>query len=595
MDRLLTYLLLILPFSFLAQDSMVKGRIVDTYSSDPLSNVSIQIQSSAFTTTTNNEGLFNFKETRLPQGSQVLIVSKSGYLSHRIPIIIQKGMSINLDPILLELDFTEAESSTGFLNISEGELDHDDNTSYNVSGLLSASKDVFFNAAAFDFSAAYFRPRGLDNANGKVIINGIEMNKMYNGRPQWANFGGLNDVQRNREFSIGLKPNEYSFGEVGGTSYINMRASRNRRGGRMSYASSNRSYQGRIMGSYNSGPTKNGWAYSILVSRRFGDEGFQEGTFYDANSFFVAIENKLSSKHALNATLFYTPNRRARATAITQEIMDLKGSTYNPNWGYQEDEKRSSKVRTIREPVIIMNHYWSISENTSIQTNVGYQFGMTGNTRLDYAGNRNPNGNYYQRLPSYFLRNENPTTYDYQLAYLAEKEFISDGQLDWHSLYQANKENGNATYLIQEDRVDDKQLTLNTMLRTSLSERILLNGALGYKSLKSENFAQLHDLLGGKGYLDIDYFGDGGLEANSDLQNPNRIVQEGERYKYNYGLNASEIWGFLQSQIKNKKMDLYIGLSASHSNYQRKVLRPRATIVPATLCHSKRIFPNAIP
>ena len=70
-------------------------------------------------------------------------------------------------------------------------------------------KDVFLNAAAFDFSATFFRPRGLDNANGKVLINGIEMNKQFNGRPQWGDWGGLNDVQRNREFSMGLKASNF--------------------------------------------------------------------------------------------------------------------------------------------------------------------------------------------------------------------------------------------------------------------------------------------------------------------------------------------------------------------------------------------------
>ncbi|WP_431159516.1 hypothetical protein, partial [Winogradskyella poriferorum] len=71
------------------------------------------------------------------------------------------------------------------------------------------SRDVFLHAAAFDFSATFFRPRGLDKANGKVLINGIEMNKQYTERTQWGNWGGLNDVHRNQEFSMGISPNDY--------------------------------------------------------------------------------------------------------------------------------------------------------------------------------------------------------------------------------------------------------------------------------------------------------------------------------------------------------------------------------------------------
>ena len=113
----------------------------------------------------------------------MLLVAKPGYRSQRIPIIIQKGKTIDLDPILLEIDLTEIEAQIGVISLSDNELDQDDGTSFTVSGLLQASRDVFLNAAAFDFSATFFRPRGLDSENGKVLINGIEMNKQYNGRP----------------------------------------------------------------------------------------------------------------------------------------------------------------------------------------------------------------------------------------------------------------------------------------------------------------------------------------------------------------------------------------------------------------------------
>src|SRR5690606_1620715 len=129
-------------------------------------------------------------------------------------------------------------------------------------------------------------PRGLDNANGKVLINGIEMNKQFDGRPQWSNWGGLNDAQRNRDFSMGLTPNDYAFGDLAGTTNIIMRASQYRQGGQVSYATANRTYLGRVIGSYNSGVTASGWAYSVLLSRRYGNEGYIDGTLYDANSFF---------------------------------------------------------------------------------------------------------------------------------------------------------------------------------------------------------------------------------------------------------------------------------------------------------------------
>ena len=581
-------------FSSWGQETILKGRVLETNSYDPIPDVEIYIQNSAFKAATDTLGAFYFFDENLPQGEQILQFSKQGYVGLKIPITIQKDAPVNLNPVLMEIDLQKVEAQIGVISLSDSELEDDEGASYTISGLLQASDDVFLNAAAFDFSATFFNPRGFDNANGKVLINGIEMNKQFDGRPQWADWGGLNDAQRNQQFSMGLQANEYIFGDVAGTTNIVMRASQYRQGGRISYANSNRSYRGRAMASYNSGLGKNGWAYSVLLSRRFGDGGFQEGTIYDANSFFASVEKRFSATSSLNLTAFYTPNHRGKSAPITDEVENLKGIDYNPNWGYQNGDIRNSKVKTVEEPVIMLNHFWSITDKTSLNTNLGYQIG---NTRIDYGGTklitidgqqayiggaRNPYPNYYQKLPSYFLRFENPSPYDYQLAYLAEQEFLNDGQLDWKSLYEANRiarnSGGNSMYAIQEDVQDDTQLSANTILNSRISENITLNGSLTYRNLKSVNYAEMKDLLGGTGYLDIDYFAEGessaviGELAQSDLRNRNRIVGEGDRYKYNYELNATVISGFAQAQFKYNHTDFYLAATASQTSYQRNGL-----------------------
>ncbi len=582
--------------SLIAQEAIVKGRVIDADAADPVSNVEIRIASTIFSAQTDALGLFNIADVSLPQGEQILLVSKDGYVTKKIRITIKKGEDINLDPILFSLDLTEIEAQIGVISLSDTELNQDDGTAFNISGLLQASRDVFLNAAAFDFSATFFRPRGLDNANGKVLINGIEMNKQFNGRPQWGNWGGLNDVQREREFAMGSSASEYTFGAIAGTTNIIMRASQYRKGGRVSYASANRSYRGRVMASYNSGLLLSGWAYSVLVSRRYGEEGYQKGTVYDANSFFASVEKKLTANHSINFSAFYTPNRRGRSTAVTQEVRDLKGIQYNPNWGFQQGEIRNSRIREVEEPVVLLNHYWDVSDKTTVNTNVGYQFGTIGSTRIDNGGTRlvtvngqeaylggarNPFGNYYQRLPSFFLQASTPSPFNFQQAYLAEQEFLNNGQLDWAALYEANtnatnvSNGGNSVYVVQEDRVDDTQITVNTIVNATISDQISLSGNLNYRTLQSENFASVKDLLGGTGYLDVDFFAEDDVTtsvgdiAQSDLRNRNRIVVEGDRYKYNYTLDATVLSGFVQGAFKYRTIDFYAAVTAEQTQYQR--------------------------
>ena len=584
-----------------AQEAVIKGRLVDTYSSEVITDVQIHILSSNIVTKTDMKGLFALIGSDFPKGEQILVVSKLNYITQCIPITIQNGATIYLDPIIMDIDLTELESQIGLINLSDSELDGDLGVSAtNVSGLLQASKDTFLNAAAFDFSTTFFRPRGLDNANGKVLINGIEMNKQFNGRPQWGVWGGLNDVQRNRAFTMGLKANDYTFGGLAGTTNMVMRASKYRKSGRVSFAAANRSYKGRIMASYHSGVSKKGWAYSFLVSKRFGNEGFIDGTLYDANSFFASVEKIINENHSLNFTSFYTPNQRGRSTAITQEVKNLRGIRYNPNWGYQNGEFRNSRVRNIREPVFMLNHYWKINKKMNLNTNASYQTGSIGNTRVDnggthliefngqeayLGGGKNPLGNYYQRLPSYFLQDPNPTEGDFQNAYLAGQELVTNGQLDWESLYRANaisvSTGGNSIYAIQEDRIDDTQFTVNTIFYAQIADKILFNANIIYRNLKSENFSELKDLLGGTGFLDVDFFAEGedgevtievGDIAQTDLRNRNRIAKEGDRYKYNYEINSEVLSGFAQTQFKYNRVDFYIGASVSNTNYQRNGL-----------------------
>lgn len=586
-----------LSLSSFAQQTIIKGSVLDGTTGETISDVTVTIEETNQITKTNKNGEFSFT-LNVPLGEQVLKIEKTGYNTKRYPIVVNKGQTVDISGMSLDYDPTD-KKDLYTISISDANLNsEDDGLTDNISGLLQASRDVFLSAAAFDFSATFFRPRGLDNANGKVLINGIEMNKQLSGRPQWANWGGVNDVQRNQVFSMGMSANDYTFGDLAGTNNIIMRASKYRKGGRISYATANRSYQGRVMGSYSSGILENGWSYSFLVSRRFGDQGYIEGTLYDANSAFAAVEKRINAKHSINFTGIYAQNRRGRSTAITQEVFDLKGRQYNPFWGELNGTQRNSRMRKIEEPIVMLNHFWDISSKFRLNTNVAYQFGKIANTRIDNGGTRlvtignedlfiggarNPDPTYYQNLPSFFLQDPNPTAFDFQQAFLAQENFVDDGQWNWNNQYEANetlrRNGGNSLYALQADVVEDNQLNINTIVDADLAENIRLNGTVNYRNLKSQNYARIEDLLGGTGFLDVDFFADEDENAvseeiaanlaQSDLQNPNRIVKEGDRYQYNYELEATVASAFAQAQFKYAKIDFYLGANIASTSYQR--------------------------
>ncbi|WP_159022387.1 carboxypeptidase regulatory-like domain-containing protein [Formosa sp. L2A11] len=549
----------------LAQSQSISGSVKDAISLHPLSHVLIQIEGTNYSTETDSLGRFQLNKINV-FGDYILKLSKPSYVNKRYPIIINNGVPLQIDDMFLQLDVTLSQDAFTIV-LTDDELNDDTSAADNISGLLQASKDVFQRTAAFEFSSSFFKIRGLDSSEGKLLINGIEMNSMYNGRMQWSNWGGINDVLRNQEFSYGLAASTLSFGGVLGTTNMNTRASKYREGGRVTYTSSNRSYSNRLMASYASGLVKNGWAYAISIGRRWGEEGYQDATFYDANSFFVSAEKKLSKTQSLNFTGFYTPNRRGKSSPNTQEVFNLRDIKYNEYWGSQDGEKRNSRVKDVAQPILMLNHYWDLSSVTELQTNISYTFGRQGHSRLDYPGGGNPSAAYYQKLPSYYLADASGP--DYTNAYLAEQEFINNGQLDWNRMYDANATNANqgieAAFVLYEDRIDDNQITINSILNTAFNDHILFSGSLNYSALTSNNFAEIKDLLGASNYLNVDAF-DG---WQYDLQNPNSLVGKGGKIKYNYTMHANVISGFAQAQFKYKTIDYFLSINANHTNYQR--------------------------
>ncbi len=555
-------------FMTIAQSTgIVKGNVSDSSNAKALKETSITVEGTTIKQTTDEKG--NFVLLNVPVGNQLIKIQIDGYETQSFPVTVKENETSDLGTILMYKD-EAIQEDLSVISLSDDELNDDDGGADNTAGMLQASRDVFSRTAAFEFSATFFRARGYNSENGKLLINGIEMNKIYNGRPQWSDWGGLNDVMRNQSITNGLASSEVAFGGIGGSNNISMRASEYREGGRVSYAASNRSYMGRVMASYSSGMNEKGWAYSILTSRRYGNEGYNDASLYDSNSFFASVEKKINDQHSLNLTAFYTPNRRGKSSPNTQEVYDLKNTRYNAYWGYQNGNKRNSRVRKIKEPVVMLNHYWNISDATTLNTNIAYQTGSIGNSRLNYDAN-NPDPTYYRKLPSYFLRD--PNNLDYEGAYLARENFQNDGQIDWTAMYQANLTTGRSVYALYEDRNDDDQFTANTIFRTELNDNIDINAAITYRNLKSHNYANMLDLLGGSGYLDVDTFSPfGSNQADNDLRNPNRIVQEGDAFKYNFEMNASVLDAFAQAQFQYNKIDFFVASKFSSTNYQRNGL-----------------------
>nr|WP_315197996.1 TonB-dependent receptor [uncultured Flavobacterium sp.] len=576
-------------FVFAQKPTGVKGKILDSKTQKPLENVVVSIENTQLMQITSSDGIFSFYA--VASGNQLLLLHSQGFKDILLSIVISKDQMLDLGAIPME-DNQMVEQQTGLITLLESDLSDDNSGSESTSGLLQSSRDAFQQAAAFNWGQARFRIRGLDSQYATTTINGVTMNKLYDGRPQWGDWSGLNNAVRNQEFTVGSFPSDYVFGGILGTQQINTRASIYRPGTILSFSGTNTNYSWRTTGTYASGMNNKGWAFVVSAGTRWAEEAYFDGTNYNAIAGFISVEKKINDHHSFNFSGFYTPNSRAKNSPNTAEVTELTSEKYNSYWGWQDDKKRNARIKTIEEPILMLNHFYTINDYTTLNSSLTYQFGKITNSNIDYQNANSPDPTYYRKMPSYYsslYAKDNGEfsgefTPDYENAEKSTAQFLGHNQIDWNALYYANQSpvldaNGNvigytpskSNYVLYEDRTDDQTITANSTFNTQINDNLYLTAGGFFSNLKSHNYQQLTDLLGGTYFDDIDVFYNGD-QAQSDLNHPNRQVTEGEAYGYNFNYLANTLNLFTNFKFTYDKVDFYLAQNFISSNYQREGL-----------------------
>lgn len=555
-------------------NTIVKGRAIDGRTKNPIPGLTVIIQT--FEVKTDELGKF---EITVTPGDYTITVASDEWTVNSTNIKVPEN-GLDLGEIIMSPKLNNSSNESGIAEITLSDSDFDnDKSGQNISGLLYSLNDAFVNAASYSFSGANFRVRGYDGENILMFMNGLPLNDPENGRASYSEWGGLNNVTKNKDSQHGLAPSKYALGSISGETNINTCASQIRKQNNISYAFANRSYTHRIMYTYSTGMQENGWSFALSGSKRWANNGYVEGTWYDAYSYFAAAEKKLSNKQSIALTVLGSPYQRSMQSAATQESYDLTNNNYyNPNWGYQNGEKRNAKVRNVHQPSIILTDNFKISNATKLTTSIGYSFGRFGTTALNWYNANDPRPDYYRYLPSYLTIDTNISE---TVINIAKQDWTTNSeknQINWNNLYQinylSNTVSQSARYIVEEQRKDNKALSFNANLNHELNENVAISGGLMAIKSSTHYFKVLSDLLGSNYWLDVDRFAERDFPdkpemMQNDLNNPNRQIKVGDKFGYDYNINYynTKLWGL--SQFKYNKLDFFIGLEASNSTFWR--------------------------
>lgn len=561
-----------------AQVADVRGRVVDAISESPITGVLVILRGNNQTTYTDEDGRFQFRSVE--RGEDVLAFSAADINSMEQNVVIPYNGTMDMGDIYITRKPTDSFQLTATIDEIQRAMEDDDaGLSQDVSAMVIFSNDIFLKNAGYQFSQFRYRIRGYQSRFEERYINGVNFNDQIRGVFNYASIGALNDMTRNGDAVNFFAPSAYSFGSIGGSENINMRAGNYTRGGKATISLTNRNYYARTMVSYSTGMQDNGWAVSASLGGRYSHEGHIEGVFYRNISYALGIEKEVEN-HRISFVTFGSPVERGQQGSSVQEVYDLVGNNlYNPNWGYQHGKKRNSRVVKSYDPTGILSHIWSINEYTTLTTGVGVHYSRYGGSALNWYNGPDPRPDYYRYLPSY--HQENQTAFDYY-AYLwktqCKNESIS--QVNWDKMWETNhinntEGNGSAIYMVEERRRDLFETAINSTLNAELSERVKLTAGIGLKNSLSKQFKTVDDLLGAQYLLDTDKFAERDFPGDektvqNDLNRPDRRVYKGDvfGYDFRFRVNSADIW--FQQEHSYRYIDFYFGSRLKYSEFQRE-------------------------
>ena len=502
--------------------------------------------------------------------------------------------SIKRDPAIRHLRDTVAAEELSLDNdkdaftFSEGQLDEDEDVIQGSSTMTGSNDDYFLSEVGYLFSPMRFRVRAYENMYSNVYANGVLLNDAERGSFSYGMIGGLNDATRNKEGATFLEASGFGYSPVAGASNINMRASQYAAGHKASLVGCNRNYIARAMYTYSTGLMDNGWALTASASYRWANEGVIEGTFYNSLGYFLALEKVINENHSVSFATWGSPTERAQQGAATEEAYWLANSHYyNPNWGYQNGQKRNARVVTSYEPTVLFTWDWKIDNATKLTTTVAGKYSKYGTTALGWNGNAaDPRPHYYQNLPSaaydVWDLNYTPTDderADWQARYDYWKASKANRQINWDYMYfanqQANASGGNALYYIEKRNNDQMMLNLSSVLNHEFNKNNHITLGLNLGTTKGMHYKTLDDLLGSNNYgTDIDKFSVGDFAPGSDyVQNdvdrPNRIIKEGDTFGYDYDIYVNTARLFGQYTYNKNSISLAVGAHIDGTTMER--------------------------
>lgn len=361
--------------------------------------------------------------------------------------------------------------------------------------ILASTPSIYATKSGGGFGDATIRVRGFDQVNTAILINGVPVNDMENGKVYWSNWAGLSDVTSAMQVQRGLGSSKLAISSVGGTINVLTRSADKRKEGTVMIGVGNNGYMKSLF-SYNTGKNQNGWSTSFLMSRTAGSLYF-DGSDFEGYNYYFALGFNPSSKHDFQFTITGAPqwhNQRYQNTI--REFLQYGSNgepnrKYNSSWGYRDGEVYSMNRNYFHKPVISLNWDYKISPSTKLGTVLYASFGRGGGT--GDAGKIN--GKNIYRLP----RTEDGLIRFDDVVRWNMGENVADFGVNNKSPYAANANNG----IIRRASINSHNWYGGIInLNHKFSDYVNMSIGVDGRTYRGYHYRVVSDYLGNRSYTD---------------------------------------------------------------------------------------------
>jgi hypothetical protein len=419
--------------------------------------------------------------------------------------------------------------------------------------------------------------RGFNQQNVSVLIDGIPMNDMVNGRVFWSNWFGLDNLTKGVQVQRGLGASKLAIPAIGGTMNILTAGIESKKQIILKQEIGN-NFNARSTVSMTSGRLNHGWGLTGAISYRRND-GWVDQLSSRMFFYFFKVEKSLG-KHMLSLSGFGAPQTSGQrdfrtplgvATYSKTEAYRLgidttgvieRGRRYNPSWGYlrrtrnvpggSPQEIVNTSINQFHKPVFSIKDFWTVNDKFYISNILYASYGKGGGTQ--------PQNPITSLTPGLNGEQNIQATYDANAFGTIVQQPIPDQRI--------------ATNYIRKNYNDHDWYGMLSTFSWKASNKIEVSGGLDGRTYQGRVYSRIHDLLG------ADY-----IFSNFNPNEGNKVYQkEGGLVVQN--IHRFVRWGgaFGLIEYKGGWWTAFLNLSGSLSSYKQvNYFMPKTIAVGDTL------------